>query len=572
MQFSDLRLAQPILRALEQEKYLTATPIQAQAIPHLLEGHDVLGIAQTGTGKTAAFALPMLDRLSRGAKSKPTAPRALVLAPTRELALQIAEGFDAYGRNIDIRITTIFGGVSQHRQTDALRRGVDVVIATPGRLLDLIGQQLIRLDQVQMFVLDEADRMFDMGFINDVKRIAAHLPAKRQAMMFSATMPREVRELVRQLLHDPKIVEVARVSQTADNVEELLYHVDKADKVQLLAYLYEQMPITRGIVFTRTKHGADRIVRQLHRMGIPSQAIHGNKSQNARERAMKQFKTGKTPLLIATDIASRGIDVDDVSHVINYDITHEPETHVHRIGRTARAGASGVAVSLCSEDEKSFLHAIERLTRRKIRVVKIDADVMKEIRSLGSRDRSAPAHGDFDDSRHARSDRRAQTGHGDRSRRPGDHQPHRRHRADSDQPSAARAPSPHSGGNRPTKSSQAPRHSSHRPDATAHADAPSGQFRHPSHQPQHGRQHQSPQTARPVQQARPAQQPRPNTQAKPGSRPGHHATGNNHPRAAHGKPTSRSSHSRPPSGRSGAGPSGAHPLHRKPKPGKRRPR
>ncbi len=368
MQFSQLRLAEPLLKALQSEGYVTATPIQAQAIPHALEGKDVLGSAQTGTGKTAAFALPILQRLgAKPLEGKRTA-RALILAPTRELATQIADSFRAYGQHYPVRNTVIFGGVNQHRQVEALRRGVDVIIATPGRLLDLMNQGYVDLRQVEVLVLDEADRMLDMGFIHDIRKITAKVPAKRQTLMFSATMPREIRQLADSLLRDPVSVQVAPVAQTADKIDQSVYFVEKSNKAQLLAHLVHELPMTRAIVFTRTKHGADRVVRHLHTRGIKAEAIHGNKSQNARERALQGFRSGRIPLLIATDIASRGIDVDDITHVVNYDITHEPETYVHRIGRTARAGASGSAISFCDREERSNLKAIERLIKRTITI------------------------------------------------------------------------------------------------------------------------------------------------------------------------------------------------------------
>jgi ATP-dependent RNA helicase RhlE len=401
MQFSQLRLAEPLLSAIQSEGYVTATPIQAQAIPHALEGKDVLGIAQTGTGKTAAFALPIIQKLGTASDSsafsrtstssvesracspssthESTAtkvagytqkkqPRALILAPTRELATQIADSFRSYGRNYQLRNTVIFGGVNQNRQTDALRRGVDVIIATPGRLLDLMNQGCVDLRAIEVLVLDEADRMLDMGFIHDIRRITAKVPANRQTLLFSATMPREIRELTNSLMRNPVSVQVAPVAQTADKIDQSVYFVDKGNKAQLLAHLVNELPMTRAIVFTRTKHGADRVVRHLHTRGIRAEAIHGNKSQNARERALQGFRSGRIPLLIATDIASRGIDVDDITHVVNYDLTHEPETYVHRIGRTARAGASGSAISFCDREERGNLKAIERLIKRTITV------------------------------------------------------------------------------------------------------------------------------------------------------------------------------------------------------------
>ena len=365
MLFADLRLAEPIRRALVSEGYTTATPIQAQAIPHVLEGRDVLGCAQTGTGKTAAFALPMLERFVTHPNS-PAKVRALVLCPTRELATQISDSFRAYGRNVKFRSTVIFGGVGQNPQVAALRRGVDVCIATPGRLMDLMNQGHVDLRGVEVLVLDEADRMLDMGFINDIRKIVAKIPARRQTLLFSATMPPEIRRLAQSLLTDPVSVQVAPVSSTVERIDQSVYFVEKRNKSDLLAHLYRELPMARTIVFTRTKHGADRVVRHMHQRGIRAEAIHGNKSQNARQRALDNFRSARTPILVATDIASRGIDIDDVTHVINYDVTHEPETYVHRIGRTGRAGAAGVAISLCDADERSNLRAIEKLTRQSI--------------------------------------------------------------------------------------------------------------------------------------------------------------------------------------------------------------
>jgi ATP-dependent RNA helicase RhlE len=370
MTFADLRLAEPILRALAAENYLQPTPIQAQAIPPVMEGRDVLGCAQTGTGKTAAFALPMLHRFSRKAPTggQKRAIRALILSPTRELAVQIDESFRAYGRHLGLRHTVIFGGVSQHHQVQSLRHGTDIVVATPGRLLDLMNQGHVDLRHVEVFVLDEADRMLDMGFIHDIRRIIPTLPPKRQNLLFSATMPADIRQLADSILRNPVSVTVTPVASTVEKIDQSVYLVEKRNKPYLLAHLLNNTAFSRALVFTRTKHGADRVVRQLAKSGITSEAIHGNKSQNARQRALSNFKTGKTPVLIASDIAARGIDIDDISHVIQFDLSNEPETYVHRIGRTARAGASGSAVSFCDRDERSYLKAIERLIRKEIRV------------------------------------------------------------------------------------------------------------------------------------------------------------------------------------------------------------
>jgi ATP-dependent RNA helicase RhlE len=371
VKFSDLSLSEPLLRALSAEGYTVPTPIQAKAIPPVLDGRDVLGCAQTGTGKTAAFALPILNRLT--ASPAPTSGQAkgirvLVLSPTRELAVQIDESFRTYGKHLRLRHAVIFGGVGQGPQVQALRGGLDVCVATPGRLCDLMNQGFVNLSGVEVLVLDEADRMLDMGFIHDIRRIVAKLPGRRQNLMFSATMPAEIRSLAHSILRNPVTVEVAPVAATADKVEQSVYFVEKRNKPHLLAHLIRNAPIAKGIVFTRTKHGADRVVRHLHRDGIPAEAIHGNKSQNARQRALNNFKIGKIAVLIASDIAARGIDVDGITHVVNYDLSNEPETYVHRIGRTARAGASGLAVSFCDPDERTYLRDIERLIRQPIPV------------------------------------------------------------------------------------------------------------------------------------------------------------------------------------------------------------
>ena len=366
--FDQLGLIPPLLQAVGDLGYRTPTPVQEQAIPLVLAGRDLMAGAQTGTGKTAAFALPILQRLGSSLSHDATKPRCLILCPTRELATQIGDGFRSYGRHLDLRHTVIFGGVSQHHQVQAQRRGVDIIIATPGRLLDLMQQRQVDLRAIEVLVLDEADRMLDMGFIQPIRKIVAQLPKQRQTLLFSATMPEEIRELTKALMRNPVSVQVSPVTQTADKIEQSVYHVERVHKPDLLAHLYHNLPMGRAIVFTRTKHGADRVVRQLHARGIRSEAIHGNKSQNARQRALDNFRKNRTPILVATDIASRGIDIDDITHVVNYDLTHEPETYVHRIGRTARAGASGSAVSFCDREERANLKAIERLIRRAIPV------------------------------------------------------------------------------------------------------------------------------------------------------------------------------------------------------------
>jgi len=370
MSFEKLNLIEPILRALKTEGYTTPTPIQEQAIPIVLQNRDLLGCAQTGTGKTAAFAIPILqllyqDRLNH--KEQKTI-KALVLTPTRELAIQIDESFAAYGKHTGLKHMVIFGGVSQNPQTDALRRGVDIVVATPGRLLDLMNQRLVHLEHIRMLVLDEADRMLDMGFVHDVKKIIAKVPAKRQTLFFSATMPNEIKQLADSILNRPERVEVTPVSSTADTIQQSLYYVEKNDKKALLIHLLKDKAIKTALVFTRTKHGADKVVKDLVRVGITAEAIHGNKSQNARQRALSNFKNRTTRVLIATDIAARGIDIDELSHVINYELPNIPETYVHRIGRTGRAGLNGVALSFCDAEEVEFLKDIHKLISKQIPV------------------------------------------------------------------------------------------------------------------------------------------------------------------------------------------------------------
>jgi ATP-dependent RNA helicase RhlE len=368
--FSAIGLAEPILKALAAEGYSTPTPIQTQAIPPVLAGRDLIGLAQTGTGKTAAFALPMLHRLAQTRRQpRVTGCRALILAPTRELAAQIEESFRAYGRFLGLTSTVVFGGASMHRQKLALARGVDILVATPGRLIDHIGQRTARIDGVEILVLDEADHMLDMGFIHALKRIAALLPKERQTLFFSATMPGPIETLAAQFLNDPVQVAVAPVSSTAERVEQGVIHVSGAEKHDLLHALLADKTIARALVFARTKHGADRIVRRLEAAGFPAEAIHGNKRQGQRMRALEAFKSGEVRLLVATEIAARGIDVDGVTHVINFDLPNVPEQYVHRIGRTARAGAAGMAISFCAPDERAFLRDIERLTKLAIPVM-----------------------------------------------------------------------------------------------------------------------------------------------------------------------------------------------------------
>ena len=371
MTFNELNLSAPLLRAVQEAGYETPSPIQAAAIPPVLSGRDLMGCAQTGTGKTAAFALPMLDRLTADAPRKKGAIRALILTPTRELALQIGESFEAYGKYLKLRSTVIFGGVGQAPQVEALKKGVDILIACPGRLNDLIGQGFIDLSDLEIFVLDEADRMLDMGFVHDVKKVIAKLPGERQNLMFSATMPKEIEQLAAGILRKPAFVKVDPVSSTVDRIQQSLYHVEKGNKKFLLPWLIKnlQPPVVNALVFSRTKHGADKIAKDLTKQGIPAAAIHGNKSQTARVTALEDFKSGKTKVLVATDIAARGIDISELSHVFNYDLPEVPETYVHRIGRTARAGADGTAVSFCAPEEKEYLAGIEKLNRRQIPVV-----------------------------------------------------------------------------------------------------------------------------------------------------------------------------------------------------------
>ncbi|MGH6928197.1 MAG: DEAD/DEAH box helicase, partial [Dongiaceae bacterium] len=359
--FTDLGISEALRRALHAENYLTPTPIQAQAIPVLLAGKDILGIAQTGTGKTAAFLLPILQHLAANRVAPvPRGTRALVLAPTRELAAQIGERARAYGQRLGLRHAVVFGGVGIRPQIAALARGVDLLIATPGRLLDLIGQGRLQLGQVGHLVLDEADRMLDMGFVRDVRKIVALLPKQRQSLLFSATMPEEIARLAAELLRAPVRVEVSPPTRTADHIDQRVFMVEAGAKRAFLTNLLADAELARVLVFTRTKHGANRVAEQLAKAGIAAEAIHGNKSQGARERALAQFRNGSARVLVATDIAARGIDVDDVTHVINYEIPNIPESYVHRIGRTARAGASGIAISLCDPSERAFLRDIER--------------------------------------------------------------------------------------------------------------------------------------------------------------------------------------------------------------------
>jgi ATP-dependent RNA helicase RhlE len=371
MSFEKLKLIEPILRAVKSEGYTTPTPIQEQSIPILLERGDLLGCAQTGTGKTAAFAIPILQLLHQDELfvKGPEGIKALILTPTRELATQIDESFRAYGKHLRLRHAVIFCGVPQRSQTDKLRAGVDILVATPGRLLDLMDQRYVKLHNLKMLVLDEADRMLDMGFIHDVKKIIARVPEKRQTIFFSATMPPEIAKLADTILTRPTRVEVTPASSTANTIQQAVYFVEKKDKKKLLLHLLQDSSIATALVFARTKHGADRVAKDLTNAGIRAEAIHGNKSQGARQRALSNFKSQKTRVLVATDIAARGIDVEDLSHVINYELPNIPETYVHRIGRTGRAGASGISLSFCDEEEKEYLGDIHKLIKKNIPVV-----------------------------------------------------------------------------------------------------------------------------------------------------------------------------------------------------------
>ena len=370
--FAGLKLASPVLRAVTDGGYTTPTPIQAQSIDAIIDGHDLMGVAQTGTGKTAAFSLPLLHLLSdnEGRKAVPLHPKALILAPTRELAGQIQDSIKIYGKHVPLRSAVVFGGTNIRPQIQALKRGIHILVATPGRLIDLMNQGFCRLDEVEIFVLDEADTMLDMGFIHDVRKVDAALPRDHQTIMFSATMPAKVKRLADGLLDDPVHVSVAPAATTAEKIEQRVMFVPKDKKRVLLERLMEDEAIKRVLVFTRTKHGANRVAKQLGQKGIHADAIHGNKTQNARQKALKNFKAGNLRVLVATDIASRGIDVDGVTHVINYELPNEPESYVHRIGRTARAGCEGIAISLCELDERAYLRDIERTIRAKVPVDK----------------------------------------------------------------------------------------------------------------------------------------------------------------------------------------------------------
>ena len=403
--FADLGLTERLLRALADARYTSPTPIQRRAIPLLLDGADLLGIAQTGTGKTAAFTLPLLQNLDEdGIMAGPGAPRALVLAPTRELALQIADSIATYGRHMQQRHAVVMGGVNQRPQIAALRRGVDILVATPGRLLDLVAQRHVDLRRSEYLVIDEADRMLDMGFIRDVRKIVAMMPDERQTLLFSATMPNEIAKLAREVLYEPERVEIAARTVAVERIEQRVLHLPRAAKRDRLVELLGAPDLSKVLVFTRTKRGADQVVKQLSRAGVDAEALHGNKSQNARQRALDGFRGGRSRVLVATDIAARGLDVDDVSHVINYELPHEPECYIHRIGRTARAGTSGVAISFCDAGERPQLRAIERLIKQRLSVV---GEAPADVQDVGGERRPAPANRKRRRRPHRRFDRRA---------------------------------------------------------------------------------------------------------------------------------------------------------------------
>jgi superfamily II DNA/RNA helicase len=439
--FNDFGLAEPILRALAEEKYVTPTPIQAQTIPLALAKRDVIGIAQTGTGKTAAFALPILHHLYLNRRRpERRAARALILSPTRELSGQIADSFRAYGRHVrPLDIALAIGGVPINRQIRALTRGVEVLVATPGRLIDLVNQRAVTLNQLEVLVLDEADRMLDMGFIHDIRRIIAMLPKERQTLFFSATMPQEITRLADQMLRDPARVAVTPQSTTVERIAQRVIHTDKAAKQSLLAELLKSEQVDRVLVFTRTKHGADKVVRGLQKSGFTAEAIHGNKSQNQRERVLAAFRNGSMRTLVATDIAARGIDVDGVSHVFNYDLPNVPESYVHRIGRTARAGAEGVAISFCDHEERAYLRDIERLIRMSIPA--IDRRTGKPAPQQEAAEHRAPRGRNGHPHKRSGNDRRGHHGHAEprghqghaEARGPKGHSEQRRHQGHADQ-------------------------------------------------------------------------------------------------------------------------------------------
>ncbi len=444
LSFDDLGLAEPLLRAVRAENYTQPTPIQAQAIPHLLAGKDLLGIAQTGTGKTAAFALPILQRLSASqVQRRRGGVRALILTPTRELAVQILDSFRAYGQNLGLRTAVVFGGVGIQPQIDTMARGVDVLVATPGRLLDLMNHRHVDLRDVSVFVLDEADRMLDMGFIHDVKRIVAALPKERQTLFFSATMPGEIERLAGGILKDPIRIAVTPAATTVERIDQRVYFVDAGNKHALLAALLKDQAIERVLVFTRTKHGADRVMKNIERVGVAARAIHGNKSQSARQRALADFREGHARVLVATDIAARGIDVDGITHVINFEIPEVPETYVHRIGRTARAGRDGIALTFCDSSERSLLRDVEKLTRKTLAIVEDHG-----FHGAPARPTAAPAqaHANKPQQQHRQSARQPST---QRARPAPQHVAHAPGDQPARRPSGAQRPADSAGSHRP---------------------------------------------------------------------------------------------------------------------------
>jgi ATP-dependent RNA helicase RhlE len=485
--FAELGLAEPLLRALNDAQYTTPTPIQAQSIPVLLEGRDLLGLAETGTGKTAAFVLPMLHRLAaEGGRAYPGSPRALILAPTRELAIQIGESIAVYGRNINLSHTVIYGGVGQRPQVNAIGRGVDILVATPGRLLDLIDQRHLRLNQVQTFVLDEADRMLDMGFVRDVRRILKMVPSKRHSLLFSATMPDDIAKLAAEFLSNPARVEIARTGKTVDRIDQRVMFLSTAAKRDMLGHMLQDPELRRVIVFTRTKRGADRVSKAVEMMGVGVHAIHGNKSQGQRQSALDSFRKGFTRVLVATDIAARGIDIDEITHVINYELPNIPESYVHRIGRTARAGASGIAIAFCAPDEREYLRDIERLIKRRLDVVSAPAGMERSA----SRDVASASTADESESRADAPERRPARGrphqNGPRPQRDGE-RPRRDagSRADGGRPrrdgDGARNGAPR--GDRPRREGDAPRNG----DSPRNGAQRSGERRHADgHAPRNG--------------------------------------------------------------------------------------
>jgi len=445
--FADLGLSEPLLRALQAANYTVPTPIQARTIPLLLQGRDVLGIAQTGTGKTAAFALPVLQHLAaENKRAEPKSPRCLVLAPTRELAVQIGRSFDTYGRGLGLRLGMVIGGLAFGRQIETLRNGVDILVATPGRLLDLMQQNHVRLGNVTFLVIDEADRMFDMGFIKDVRRIVSSVAKQRHTLLFSATMPPDVAKLAAEILKNPERVEIVPQGRTVEKVDQRVYFVNSATKRALLSHLLADAALERVIVFTRTKRGANRVAEALEDRGVASEAIHGNKSQNARQKALDNFSRGKARVLVATDLASRGIDVQGVTHVINYELPAEAESYVHRIGRTARAGASGIALSFCDGSERGQLKSIERLTNQRIAVMPTPANedmpAAPPMRPRAEREAN-DARDEHPAARQHRHNGRGGNGHGHGEGSGQSHRPGGRHRAFGDRSSAPSAPGEH---------------------------------------------------------------------------------------------------------------------------------